>query len=107
MKKKKVSQPKNKKFQNIELVSSKDVWRKNKKGEFRLKTDEFKFIGKVDTKLSSVVSMPSITDKTNTFVENFHELPKKTKNDITKYFLDKVNGKPNKKQVVYLVQKEK
>lgn len=94
-----VLQTKNKDLVNLQVKRAKDVWVKNKKGEFEL-DKKFKYFGKVDKGQSAFVSLTNMKGKNPKFVEDTHKLPKKTKNDIVKEFSNK------KTSIVYLVKKK-
>ena len=93
------NQPKNKDLVNLEVKTAKDVWKKNKKGEFVLDSN-LDFYGRVDKGTSSFITMTNKRGKNFRFVEDTCELTIKNKNEIIKMF------NSGKNTVAYLVKKK-
>lgn len=93
-------QVKNKDLVNLEIKKSKDVWKKNRKGNYVL-SDEFDYFGKVDKGLSAFVTMTNRKGQNSKFVEDTSILTKKTKNEIVSALTDRNT------RVVYLVKRKK
>jgi hypothetical protein len=89
---------KNKDLVNLKVVSSKDVWVKNKKGEYVFNKN-YNIFGKVDKETSSFVTNTNSHGKNAKFIEDTCNLPKNLKNDIVKHLYDK-------NKVAYLVKKK-
>lgn len=86
------------KNKGVRLVSSEEAWVSGKKGKMKL-NPAYKFVGKVDTKLSSAVI--SASDKRQpSFKGDFSDLNSIAKNQTVKHFYDE-NGKRNKRTVAY------
>lgn len=91
-------QGKNKDLVNLQVVSSKEVWTKNKQGNYVF-NKKYDIYGKVDKGTSSFVTTTNTKGKNNRFVEDTSKLPKRVKNDIVKHLY-------NKNKVAYLVKKK-
>lgn len=91
---------KNKDLVNLEVVSSKQVWTKNKKGIPVLRQD-VNIYGKIEKGTSAFIVNTNKKGKNSKFIEDTYRLPKKIKNDIVKHFSD------NKYRVAYLIRKNK
>lgn len=95
-------QPKNKDLVKLDVLLSKDVWRKTKKKngqeEYKLRKD-IKIYGKVNKGFSSSVTSSNLKGENHKFVQDFSSLPKKTKNQVTDMFMNK------NKKVAYLIEK--
>lgn len=94
-----VMQPKSKDLVKLEIKKSKEVWKKDKKGNYVL-DDNYDFYGKIDKGLSSFVTRTNKKGNNLQFVEDACNLPKKTKNEIVKVLSE------NKTKVVYLVKRK-
>lgn len=91
-------QGKNKDLVNLQVVSSKEVWTKNKQGNYVF-NKKYDIYGKVDKGTSAFVTTTNTKGKNNRFVEDTSKLPKRVKNDIVKHLY-------NKNKVAYLVKKK-
>jgi len=87
---------KNKDLVNLKVVSSRDVWIKNKKGNF-VYNKNYEIFGKVDKGTSAFVTNTNKHGKNNKYIEDTCHLPKKLKNEIVKHLYAK-------NRVAYLVK---
>lgn len=92
-------QAKNKALITLETKTSKEVWNKDKKGNFVLNND-FDYYGKVEKGTSAFITMTNRKGKNTKFIEDTHRLSKKTKNEIV------ATLNTGKNSVVYLVKKK-
>lgn len=95
---------KNGTINGLKIISSRQAWIKDKKGNMVLDTKRYNFYGKVESKCSGMVTKAVNDGVKDKFVEDFVHLPNSIKNDIANYLLYRKNGKLNKKRVVYLVK---
>lgn len=93
-----IFQTKNKDLVNLQVLSAKEVWCKNKQGHYVF-NKKYDIYGKVDKGTSSFITTTNTKGKNNRFVEDTCKLPKKTKNEIVKHLY-------NKNRVAYLVKKK-
>lgn len=93
-----IFQSKNKDLVNLQVVSSKEVWTKNKQGKYVF-NKKYDIYGKVDKGTSAFITTTNTKGKNNRFVEDTYRLPKKVKNEVVKHLY-----KNNK--VAYLVKKK-
>ena len=88
---------KNKDLVKLKVLTSDDVWTKNKSGKLILKND-IEIYGRIDKGTSAFISSTNISGKNHKTVDNTVNLPKKAKNEV-------VNAlKNNNRKVVYLVK---
>ena len=93
-----IFQSKNKDLVNLQVISSKEAWTKNKQGKYVFKK-KYDIYGKVDKGTSSFITTTNTKGKNNRFVEDTCKLPKKVKNEVVKHLY-------NNNKVAYLVKKK-
>lgn len=91
-------QSKNKDLVNLQVVSAKDVWTKNKQGKYVF-NKKYDIYGKIDKGTSAFITTTNTKGKNNRFVEDTYRLPKKVKNEVVKHLY-------NNNKVAYLVKKK-
>lgn len=94
-------QPKSVDMVNLKAVPREAVWQKykNSKGQIDYKIkDGVNVYGKVTKGYSSTISSFNRKNKNHKFLNDFHSLSKKNKNEITNLFMNK------NKRVVYLIK---
>lgn len=90
-------QQKNKALVTLEVVSSSEVWLREK-GKYKI-NPKLNIYGKVDKGVSSCITKTNLKGENHKFVDDFNNLPKNCKNKIVDMFLNK------NKKVVYLVKR--
>jgi len=90
---------KNKDLVNLDVVSSKEVWEKQKNGKYLLSKD-YDIFGRIERGTSVFVTKTNRRGENPKFVEDTHFLTNRTKNEIVKRFQNK------KTSVLYLVKKK-
>lgn len=95
-------QQKNKDLVNLKVVTSDNVWDKQKmrKGKPTLRKD-YDYYGRIDKGTSAFITATNSVGENFKFVEDTCKLPKVAKNKIVDLFNNK------NKRVVYLVKKKK
>lgn len=89
----------------LKLVTPEQIFYKNKKGEWKVKS-KYKVFGSLERNSSMIVKQGPINQKYS-FVEDIHKLPNRTKNKIVNYFENQKTKKGRKRQKVYLVDEKK
>lgn len=90
---------KNKDLVNLEIKKAKDVWEKDKNGNYVL-SPKYDYYGKIDKGLSAFVTITNKKGENSKFVEDTSNLSKKTKQEIVKTLSN------DKTKVAYLVKKK-
>ena len=91
-------QPKKKELIKLVVMNSEDVWiQKNDK--FYLNKD-YEIFGKVEKGTSAFITSTNLRGSNHRFVDDTHNLSKKTKQEITKKLLNE------NRKVVYLVKRK-
>lgn len=93
-------QKKNKDLVKLRVLTSDEVWQKDKKGKYQINKN-LNVYGKVEKGSDCFVTTTNQKGTNHRFVENTVNLTKKTKNEIVDNFLNK------NKRVVYLVEDKK
>lgn len=88
------------KHKGVRLLGAEKAWVKGKNGKRKL-NPKYAFVGRVDTRLSSVIVTASENRKPS-YKGNFGDLNRTAKNQTVKHFFDE-KGKRNKKTVAYYV----
>ena len=96
-------QEKNKDLVKLEIFSAENVFDKTKltKGGKPILRSDLQIYGRVEKGLSAMVTSTNRKGENPKFIEDTSKLPKKTKNEIVKYF-----DKYKKRSICYLVKKK-
>ena len=91
-------------FRGAELIPAEKAWKKGKKGK-PIMNREYKYCGKIDTRLSPFI-LSATADKKPTYRGDVGSLSSRTKNQLISHFFDD-NGKRNHRTVAYFGVKKK
>ncbi|MGN0796220.1 MAG: hypothetical protein ACI4MT_04640 [Christensenellales bacterium] len=101
-----MSSQKTGRISGLKVVSSDEVWKRRKNGQYYLDRSKYEIFGKV-IKGCGFVTEARNPDSNEVFKEDFINLSKATKTAISTHLFKTNNGKTNKRKVCYLVKNKK
>lgn len=94
-------QPKRKELIKLDVVNADEVWIHNNDNTKHSLRKDIEIFGKVEKGTSAFITSTNLRGSNHRFVDDTHNLSKKTKQEITKKLLNE------NRKVVYLVKRKK